>query len=34
MIANTVKITGNGTVSINFASGTKPQIPSQPALVQ
>jgi hypothetical protein len=34
LIANEVSVTGNGTVNINFANGTKPQIPSEPALVQ
>jgi hypothetical protein len=34
LIANTVKITGNGTVNINFSGGTKPQLTSNPALVQ
>ena len=34
LIVNTAKISGNGNVKINFANGTKPQIPSRPALVQ
>jgi Flp pilus assembly protein TadG len=34
LIANTLSITGNGSVTINFANGTKPQLPSRPALVQ
>jgi hypothetical protein len=34
MIANTVTITGAGATTVNFANGTKPQIPSHAALVQ
>jgi hypothetical protein len=34
LIANTVTVTGGANANINFANGTKPQIPSQPALVQ
>ena len=34
LIANTLRLTGNGNVTINFANGVKPQLPSRPALVQ